>query len=234
MSYADFARVVTRRVSRDLSAIPYRWRRHSQVRQYLESAEVPRLHLGAGAHDLPGWLNTDLVPRGEEVYLDSTRPYPFAEGTFCFVYHHHLIEHMPYPRGCRLLAECLRVLRPGGRVRIATPDLAFLLELHRSDKSEVQRRYVEWASRRFTPYAPQPHETFVTNNYVRDWGHHFIYDRAVLTDALSRAGFVDMRNWGLNESDEPVLRGLEHENRMPEGFLALETMVIEGRKPDGG
>ena len=69
------------------------------------------------------------------------------------------------------------------------------------------------------------------NNYVRNWGHHFIYDRETLKLALTRAGFVDIVFCSLNESDSADLRGLENEARQPEGFLAMETMVVEGRKP---
>ena len=36
---------------------------------------------------------------------------------------------VPTFRGRAMLAECLRVLKPGGRIRISTPDMAFLVAL---------------------------------------------------------------------------------------------------------
>lgn len=231
MPYSDFARAVGRRIDRDLRSIPYRVRRRSQIDAYLSGNTVRKLHLGAGSHDLAGWLNADLIPRGDEIFLNAAKPYPFAPGTFDFIYHEHLMEHMPYEFGRAMLAECYRVLRSGGTMRIATPDLAFLVNLFGSDKTPLQQRYVEWSCARWVPNAPSPTDAFVINNYVRNWGHHFIYDRETLELALTRAGFVGIVFCNLNESDSPDLRGLEHEARQPEGFLAMETMVVEGRKP---
>jgi predicted SAM-dependent methyltransferase len=231
MPYTDFARAVGRRISRDLRSLPYRMRRRSQIDSYLNVNPVRKLHLGAGSHDLSGWLNADLIPRGDEIYLNAVKRYPFESGTFDFIYHEHLIEHMPYEFGRAMLAECYRVLRSGGTMRIATPDLAFLIDLFGPEKTPLQRQYIEWSCARWTPYAPLPTEAFVINNYVRNWGHHFIYDRETLELALMRAGFMDVAFLSLNESDFPDLCGLENETRNPEGFLALETMVVESRKP---
>src|SRR6266508_6454821 len=42
------------------------------IRDYLESYSVRKLQLGAGGNDPTGWLNTDIAPRRDEVYLDAT------------------------------------------------------------------------------------------------------------------------------------------------------------------
>lgn len=116
------------------------------ARRCFESANQPKLHPGCGNRLLDGWLNTDLHPRSAQAArLDATRRFPFADGVFALVYSEHLIEHVSFGEGAAMLRECFRVLSPGGRIRVATPDLRFLTALHRSDLSPLQERYRAWA-----------------------------------------------------------------------------------------
>jgi len=56
------------------------------VDRYMATAAPRKLQIGTGLHDLPGWLNTDIAPRPGQVYLDATRPLPFPDGSFGYVY----------------------------------------------------------------------------------------------------------------------------------------------------
>ena len=198
---------------------------------YLIQSKNPKLHIGCGHNALPGWLNTDYFPDSMDVmHLDATRPFPFRDGTFNYVFSEHMIEHISYPDGTNMLAECYRVLKTSGKIRISTPDLAFLLNLYRADKSAQQIDYIKWAAQTFIPGAPEDNATFVINNFVRNWGHVFIYDEPTLREAMMKAGFAKITLCALQESDESVLRNLEHETRMPSGFLQLESMTLEGHK----
>jgi predicted SAM-dependent methyltransferase len=142
-----------------------------------------------------------------------------------------MIEHISYPAGLHMLRECLRVLKPRGVLRLSTPDLDFLLDLRRPDKSPLQREYIRWSAETNTPHVPDPtNETFVINNYVRDWGHTFIYDEKTLRQSMQLAGFSQLRKCNLQESSVDSLRNLENETRMPAGFLRLESMVFEAIK----
>lgn len=202
--------------------------------RYLAVHPSPKLHLGCGGNILPGWLNTDLAPRSLEVaFLDATRPFPFDDATFDFVYTEHMIEHLSYDQGFHLLAESYRVLRPGGRIRVATPDIRFLIDLYRAEPSALQRAYVEWSTQTFNPGAPFPHATFVVNTFFRSWGHAFIYDESILRDALKRTGFRGVTCCSLGQSEAPALRNLELTERLPSRFLELETMILEGVKESG-
>ena len=122
-------------------------------------------------------------------------------------------------------------LVPGGGIRVATPDLAFLIRLYDSSKSDLQKRYVDWSVETFIPGLATRQDTFVINNFFRDWGHRFIYGEKILRGAMLTGGFERIVACSLNESDNPELRGLENLDKMPHGFLALETQVLEGQKP---
>lgn len=82
------------------------------------------LNLGCGAHLHSEWINVDVAggPPGILVH-DLRRGIPFASGAFDVVYHSHLLEHLTPDDGRQLLSECHRVLRPGGVLRVAVPDL---------------------------------------------------------------------------------------------------------------
>jgi predicted SAM-dependent methyltransferase len=198
---------------------------------YFQANPVRKLHIGAGANLLPGWLNVDLEPAGPETMrMDATATFPFPDGVFDYVYSEHMIEHIPYPAGIHMLHECHRVLRPGGRLRVCTPNLGNLLSLYRPERTELQNTYIAWATQTFTPHADAAEPVFVINNFMRDWGHQFIYDAGALTRALRRAGFRQITPRRLVESDDPSLCGLENAQRMPPGFLDLESMTFDAVK----
>lgn len=202
------------------------------IEAYLGSHRVRKLQVGAGKSPLSGWLNSDISPSAREiVYLDATRPFPFGDCVFDYLFSEHMVEHVTYAEGLHVFGECHRVLKPGGKVRIVTPDLRFLIELYQQDKTPLQRAYIEWATDEHVRGTDSYEETFVINNFVRDWGHSFIYDERVLGQALERVGFTDIVRCELNESGDEELRGLENEARMPDGFLRLESLVLEATKP---
>jgi predicted SAM-dependent methyltransferase len=203
----------------------------SLIDTYLQRKGLNKLHLGSGAALLEGWLNSDYYPTSPQVLrLDATKPFPFASSQFDYVFSEHMIEHISYQGGRRMLSECHRVLKPGGKVRISTPDMRFLIGLYGTGKSAEQEGYIAWAVRTFVPDAPAYEDTFAINNFVRAWGHTFIYDEKTLRGSLENAGFTGITACELNASTDPELANLEHEDRMPCGFLRLESLTLEATK----
>jgi predicted SAM-dependent methyltransferase len=203
------------------------------LREYLDAPGVKKLHIGCGNHILDGWLNCDLVNdwqivSGVPIYpLDATKPFPFRSGIFDGVFSEHMIEHVPYSAGCLMLQECFRVLKAGGRIRISTPNLRFLIDLYDHPRDD----YISWITDQWIQWAPIADRTFVINNFFRFAGHQFIYDEPTLSAALCESGFVNIARQKLQESNFEAFSGLENENRMPPGFLSLETLVLEANKP---
>ncbi|NPC54145.1 class I SAM-dependent methyltransferase [Caenimonas soli] len=202
------------------------------IRRYLETHEVRKLQIGAGPTALDGWLCTDIDPKSETTaYLDATKPFPFEEGTFDYIYSEHMIEHIPWREGLFMLRECRRVLKPGGVLRVATPDLKVLLDLYAGPHKPVEERYIHWITDTFLDGVKVYKPSFVINNAFHNWGHQFLYDAELLAMALREAGFTDIRQWPTGESDDPALRGIESHGRniADDDMAAFETMVFEAR-----
>lgn len=189
------------------------------------------LELGGGDHARPGWIVTDFVGGTHALALDVTRPFPIASQSFDYIFAEHMIEHLSFEGGRFMLEECFRVLKPGGTLRVTTPSIGFLLRLFSDDKTHLEQAYIDWATTTFMPEAPKKLASFVFNNFVRAWGHQFIYDRPTLRYALEAAGLTELQECALSHSVHPTLRQLERADRMPEGFLALESMTFEATRP---
>lgn len=82
------------------------------------------VNLGCGYRFHPRWLNIDIQKSGDAVVAhDLRRGIPLPDGSADAVYQSHLLEHLSRCESEFILRECLRVLRPGGVVRVVVPDL---------------------------------------------------------------------------------------------------------------
>lgn len=74
---------------------------------------------------LPGWINADHSSSTKGVLkVNLLKPLPFKDESFDVVYHSQFIEHLTEEKAHYFLSECYRILRPGGVLRVVTPDLA--------------------------------------------------------------------------------------------------------------
>ena len=207
-----------------------------RIRRYVDAHPTKKLQLGTGSNPLDDWLNTDLLPdtypecRDKIVFLDATRPFPFDDMTFDYIFSEHQIEHVPEPAAHTMIDECWRVLRPGGRVRIATPDLAAIVGLYAEPLDEVERHYIDWVMARFRPNIRSgSRRCYVVNHMFKDHKHQFIYDYETLSALLTGAGFVDVSRWKPGESSDPLLRGIERHGHAigDDSVNDFETLVVE-------
>ena len=103
----------------------------SRVQQELAARNGLRIALGSGPHPPAGWVGLDLHRRGHDVYRADLRlALPIESATVDACLAEHVLEHLEFDDVMRLLAEIQRVLRPGGVLRIVSPD-ARTLALHR-------------------------------------------------------------------------------------------------------
>jgi hypothetical protein len=106
-----------------------------------------------------------------------------------------------------------------------------LLSLSSKEKTDAQRKYLDWSTATFLPEVQTCKDVFVINNFFQSWGHRFLYDLETLRQALNAAGFHEIKFYKPGNSDDPVLRNLEsHGKKITEEINQFETIVAEGRK----
>ncbi len=208
--------------------------RTNRINKYIKSHKVKKLNLGCWPYLMEGWLNTDLYGNKDLTPLDMTQRFPINDSTFDYVFSEHTIEHFTLKEGLNILKECYRILKPGGKIRLATPDLKFLIDLYGSKKSELQKEYVNWATDEFLRSSNFKGDVYVINNFVRSWGHQFIYDYKSLKNSLLTSGFIKIKKYKPGISKDKELKDLEMHWKSigRKDFNDLETFAIEGTKPD--
>ena len=89
-----------------------------------QPADIIRLNWGCGTQPEPGWLNSDIKDGpGIDLSCDIREGLPLADGSVDYIVSIHALPELPYEDQVPALAELRRVLRPGGVLRLALPDL---------------------------------------------------------------------------------------------------------------
>ena len=118
---------------------------------FCNDSQPKLLNLGCGNRYHDSWTNIDFISANEKILAyDLKQGVPFNDYSFHAVYHSHLLEHFPKADAAKFMKECYRVLKPGGVIRIAVPNLEeiarqYLLNLDKaiSGDTEAQSRY-DW------------------------------------------------------------------------------------------
>ncbi|MBK8640421.1 MAG: methyltransferase domain-containing protein [Chromatiaceae bacterium] len=91
----------------------------------------PLLNLGCGSRFHPDWINMDVAPADPRVIrVNLSQGIPLPDRHCAVVYHAAVLEHFRPVDALGLLAECRRVLGPGGILRVGVPDLELLCRLY--------------------------------------------------------------------------------------------------------
>lgn len=205
-----------------------------------------KLNIGASPiWNKDGWCKLDhklKITDGKNIAGDAVNidlPDEACDVVFCS----HVFEHIPHVKLPIVLSEINRVLKPGGILRILTPDL-----------EKIARAYVE-KDLKFFEYAKEEDETIRTdlglggmlmnfivspgqdtvlldrgmNNFIAGYAHLYSYDYEMLSTILQRLGF-SARKAEFNDSEMIEMRTPLHVSGFDAEWNCLNQKFYETNK----
>lgn len=229
--------------------------------------KVLKVNLGCGPVGKDGWINVDwgilaflhripyieklllnfnLFPRGYNVrwpknlrLLNCRKRLPFNEGSVDYIYASHFLEHFKKFEAEKIISDCCRILKKGGVIRIAVPDLEILsrkyidkdagffkkiyslMNFHQEYKDKDKFLLADIFIDNFYPnfYKVKPSGiNKLLNRFVRP--HFWMYDYDSLSSLLENAGFKNIQRTTFQNGKTPDLVDLDV---FPEMSLYLEA-----------
>lgn len=147
---------------------------------------------------------------------------PEAESSLDVVYTSHMVEHLHGVDVLNFLSETLRILRPGGILRVAVPDLRY--HVNRYLESQDADDFIS------SIYMSSPKiegvRARVRSMIVGERQHVWMYDGASMCRLLTNFGFVGAKVMAAGQTTIRDPGPLNLSERAP------ESVFVEARKPD--
>jgi predicted SAM-dependent methyltransferase len=228
--------------------------------------ESRKLHLGCGLNTPEGWIHVDgswnawmakyptlrrvfkvirflpadlkdIAWNPDIIIHDLRKPLPFPNDHFTAIYASHLLEHLYLNEAKALLKEGVRVLIPGGILRMVVPDLRSILAEYMggrpsgegSENREANHRADRLNERlMFRSCKPRSGNIFLRiYSSLKDLhSHKWMYDAESLIFYFQEAGLVNVREMEYLRSQ---IEGIEKIEKA-ESILNGEGICVEGRK----
>ena len=202
-----------------------------------------KLNLGCGPQVTEGWVNVDYalgarlmkIPLfriinkkvklfkldwNDKIYIhDLTKKFPWNDSTIDVIYSSHTLEHLSKNQGQRFLAECYRVLRKDGVIRIVVPDLRQVLNEYNEGLIKAED-FVEVLG---VLYGESDNKLKTKLLPFLQFPHKCMYDTPRLIKILNEIGFHSSSRSAF-ESDINDISLVELESR------TKSAVIVEGRK----
>lgn len=170
-----------------------------------------KLNVGCGTDYKKGWINIDnnsdnnIKEDRLDLNWDLRNPLPFEDNSVDFIFNEHFIEHLTVDEGQRAIKDFMRVLKPGGIMRIATPDLEITVDKYMNTPLKEDPTIKTFRLSFIKTRAERINMAF------HRWGHKWLYDWEELERRLLEAGCdkKKIKRCDLRKSTHKELKDLE-------------------------
>lgn len=136
---------------------------------------------------------TSIIRSHFFVHHDFRYGIPLPDNSVDYLYSSHFLEHLDKQMGRYLLVECYRVLKPGGFVRIAVPDLEHAWRMYQAGDKERML-----------------HDYFFIDGATGFSQHRYLYDYEMLSHILNEIGYVHVVRAAFQQGEVPDLDLLDN------------------------
>lgn len=179
----------------------------AKAKKLIQNRKKIKLNVGCGTDYKKGWINidnnTDENIDKLDLNWDLRKPLPFDDNSVDFIFNEHFFEHLTVEEARKTIKDLMRLLKPGGVMRVAMPDLESVVDhylnvpLNRDPvikefKMDYIKTKAEWMNMSF-----------------RWWGHMWLYDFEELQRRFKELGFDKIKRCKLRQSTYPELKNLE-------------------------
>lgn len=133
-----------------------------------------KLHLACGDQYLDGWVNVDLYNTAKVDASFDVSTIPYGDNTVDEIKAFHIIEHFDWFKGQDTLKEWFRVLKPGGRLWLETPDFFASCKEFVEGSADMQMHL---------------YGHFFSTPWIPGQAHLFLFTEAQLKWQLQEVGF---------------------------------------------
>ncbi len=184
-----------------------------------ERHRVQRLNWGCGDHLGEGWINSDAKDGGGiDLVADIRRGLPLSDDCIDYAVSVHALPELSIPEVEGALVELCRVLKPGGVLRLALPDLRRSIAAFQEGRQDFFKIEQDAAS-------------CLDGRFIRHTLWHG-YTRTLFTPAFARelmegAGFADIQACNYRQTRSNFEEIVELDNRADESFF-VEGIGLPG------
>lgn len=168
-----------------------------------------KINFGCGGNLLDGWINKDAE-------CDIRKPLPFADGVADRILAEHVCEHVTHQEAWSFFVECKRILKLGGVLRVAIPDVTRMSK----KMTDEYRNAVKAGGHGDNPIRAA----------VFEHGHQAAWNQDLLITFLQATGFK-AEKVEMGKSKNSDLVGVEgHGKVVGQSVADVETSCAEGTK----
>lgn len=182
-----------------------------------------KIQFCCGETKLDGWINLD-------VEIDISKPLPYESGAVDYIYCEHGIEHVTQKEAWGFLEECNRILRNGGKIRIAFPDI---YQIVLGNSPEYNTFITGLAESMRMPFKKTSDIKETIRTQFLGLNHKSAWTAGLMRSFLEGTGFAYVLSCRIGESPDFELAGIEQHYKLPLCGLPMytvETAILEGTK----
>ena len=212
-------------------------RRKAKLLECKNSTGFSGLHIGCGPYYMPDWVNTDItITSNADFFCDITQKLPIPDKIFDVIYGAEVIEHIELEEARLFFREAYRILKPGGVMRLTTPDTTEVCKIFLGLRDDVKIEDFGTAEI-FGPIwiEDKVSKELWINYQFRSWGHKHLWTFESLVSELTKAGFCEVQRCEpqKTKSDKSQLNCLENRyGDNPPSWIFTSSLILEARKSD--